>query len=304
MMFLRNVPNINFMDRRRIAFIISGTLVLLSLILLSVRGLNLGIDFKGGTVFQFTLAKSAQVSDVRSVLSRFGLGNSVIQKASDGSFVVKAKSLGRETQLKIFNALKKKFGGINILRIESVGPVIGKELRRQAFIALILALGGILIYITLRFKFDFAVVSVLALIHDSLIVLGAYSLLWKEINLPFIAAILTIVGYSLNDTIVVLDRVRENLRAASRKFDYKTLINMSINQTLSRTINTSLTTLLPVLTLYLFGGEVLSNFALALLLGIIVGTYSSIYVAGALLVEWNLRKKAKGRSPALRTTRA
>ncbi len=304
MMFLRNVPNINFMDRRRIAFIISGTLVLLSLILLSVRSLNLGIDFKGGTVFQFTLAKSAQVSDVRSVLSRFGLGNSVIQKASDGSFVVKAKSLGRETQLKIFNALKKKFGGINILRIESVGPVIGKELRRQAFIALILALGGILIYITLRFKFDFAVVSVLALIHDSLIVLGAYSLLWKEINLPFIAAILTIVGYSLNDTIVVLDRVRENLRAASRKFDYKTLINMSINQTLSRTINTSLTTLLPVLTLYLFGGEVLSNFALALLLGIIVGTYSSIYVAGALLVEWNLRKKAKGRSPALRTTRA
>ncbi len=304
MMFLRNVPNINFMDRRRIAFIISGMLILLSLILLSVRGLNLGIDFKGGTVFQFTLAKNAQVSDVRSVLSRFGLGNSVIQKASDGSFVVKTKSLGRETQLKIFNALKKKFGGINILRIESVGPVIGKELRRQAFIALILALGGILIYITLRFKFDFAVVSVLALIHDSLIVLGAYSLLWKEINLPFIAAILTIVGYSLNDTIVVLDRVRENLRVASRKFDYKTLINMSINQTLSRTINTSLTTLLPVLTLYLFGGEVLSNFALALLLGIIVGTYSSIYVAGALLVEWNLRKKAKGRSPALRTTRA
>ncbi|MCD6364156.1 MAG: protein translocase subunit SecF [Synergistetes bacterium] len=303
-MFLRNVPKINFMDRRKIAFMISGALVLLSLVLLSVRGLNLGIDFKGGTVFQFTLAQNAHVSDVRAVLSQFGLGNSVIQKASDGSFVVKAKSLGRETQLKIFNALKKRFGEINILRIESVGPVIGKELRRQAFIALVLALGGILLYITMRFKFDFAVVSVLALIHDSTIVLGAYSLLWKEINLPFIAAILTIVGYSLNDTIVVLDRVRENLRAASRRFDYKTLINMSINQTLSRTINTSLTTLLPVLTLYLFGGEVLSNFALALLLGIIVGTYSSIYVAGALLVEWNLRRKTKGRSPALRTTRA
>ncbi|MBC7239988.1 MAG: protein translocase subunit SecF, partial [Chloroflexi bacterium] len=191
------------------------------------------------------------------------------------------------------DALRKAFGNMTILRIESVGPAIGEELRRQAAWALLLALGGILIYITLRFKLDFAVVSVLALIHDSLIVLGFYSLLWKEINLPFIAAILTIVGYSLNDTIVVLDRVRENLRVASRKFDFKTLINMSINQTLSRTINTSLTTLLPVLTLYLFGGEVLSNFALALLLGIIVGTYSSIYVAGALLVEWNLRKRRR-----------
>ncbi|MBC7332028.1 MAG: protein translocase subunit SecF [Synergistetes bacterium] len=302
MFFLKKVPNINFMDKRKIAFFISGSLVVLSLILLLTRGLNLGIDFAGGTVFQLAFQKDLGVHDVRAVLSEFGLGNSVIQKSEDGSFVVRTKNLTREEQTEIFDALRKAFGNMTILRIESVGPAIGEELRRQAAWALLLALGGILIYITLRFKLDFAVVSVLALIHDSLIVLGFYSLLWKEINLPFIAAILTIVGYSLNDTIVVLDRVRENLRVASRKFDFKTLINMSINQTLSRTINTSLTTLLPVLTLYLFGGEVLSNFALALLLGIIVGTYSSIYVAGALLVEWNLRKR---RRPAtLRATRA
>lgn len=299
---LRRVPNINFMDRRRVALLISGAMVALSVILLLTRGLNLGIDFSGGTVFQVVFQKDVDVHDVRSVLSEFGLGNSVIQKSEDGSFVVRAKILSREEQTEVFNALRKSLGDMNVVRIESVGPTIGKELRRQAFIALLLALGGILLYITLRFKFDFAVVSVLALIHDSLVVLGFYSLLWKEINLPFIAAILTIVGYSLNDTIVVLDRVRENLRLASRKFDLKTLINMSINQTLSRTINTSLTTLLPVLTLYLFGGEVLSNFALALLLGIIVGTYSSIYIAGALLVEWDLRKRR--RSVSLRVTRA
>ncbi len=303
MFFLRGVPNINFMDRRIIAYIISGTLIALSLFSLMIRGLNLGIDFQGGTVFQFTLPKDADVADIRVLLSQFGLGNSVIQKSDDGSFIVKSRNLSREEQEAVFDSLKRIFGGLNVVRIESVGPIIGKELREQAFIALTVALLGILIYITLRFKFDFAVVSVLALMHDSLIVLGLYSLLWKEINLPFVAAILTIVGYSLNDTIVVLDRVRENLRLSSRKFDFKTLINMSVNQTLSRTINTSLTTLLPVLTLYLFGGEVLSNFALALLLGIIVGTYSSIYVAGAILVDWDLRRKRR-RTTALKVMRA
>ncbi|MCS7233039.1 MAG: protein translocase subunit SecF [Synergistetes bacterium] len=301
MFFLKDVPNINFMGSRKLAFIISGALIVLSLFSLWLRGLNLGIDFAGGTVFQVTFQKDFDVADIRVVLSQFGLGNSVIQKSEDGSFIIKTKNLGKEEQIAVFDALRKDLGELNILRIESVGPIIGEELRKQAFVALVIALLGILIYITLRFKFDFAVVSVLALIHDSLIVLGFYSLLWKEINLPFIAAILTIIGYSLNDTIVVLDRVRENLRVASRKFDFKTLINMSINQTLSRTINTSLTTLLPVLTLYLFGGEVLSNFALALLLGIIIGTYSSIYIAGALLVEWDLRRR---RRPAtLKVTR-
>lgn len=304
MLFLRaKAPSINFMDRRIIAYVISGVLIALSLISLMVRGLNLGIDFQGGTVIQFTLPKDADVADIRVLLSQFGLGNSVIQKSDDGSFIVKTRNLEKEEQLNVFDTIRKTFEGLNLLRIESVGPIIGKELRSQAFIALLIALLGILIYITLRFKFDFAVVSVLALMHDSLIVLGFYSLLWKEINLPFIAAILTIVGYSLNDTIVVLDRVRENLRVASRKFDLKTLVNMSINQTLSRTINTSLTTFLPVLTLYLFGGEVLSNFALAFLIGIIVGTYSSIYVCGALLVDWDLRRRRK-KTAVLKTTHA
>lgn len=302
MFLLKGAPNINFMDRRRLAFLISGAMIVLSLLSLGIRGLNLGVDFAGGTVFQVAFQRDFDVADIRVILSQFGLGNSVIQRSEDNSFVIRTRNLTREEQTNVFDGLRKSLGELNILRIESVGPVIGEELRKQALIALVLALCGILIYITLRFKFDFAVVSVLALIHDSLIVLGFYSLLWKEINLPFVAAILTIVGYSLNDTIVVLDRVRENLRLASRKFDFKTLVNMSINQTLSRTINTSLTTLLPVLTLYFFGGEVLSNFALALLIGIIVGTYSSIYVAGALLVEWDLRRRK--RPATLKVTRA
>jgi preprotein translocase subunit SecF len=185
--------------------------------------------------------------------------------------------------------MKKKDAGVNVLRIEKVGPVVGKQLRKEAVVAVAVALVGILLYITVRFRFRFAVVSVVALLHDTLLTLGLFSLLGREVSLPFIAAILTVVGYSLNDTIVVLDRVRENWKDLRSK-GIVHILDLSINQTLSRTINTSLTTLLPVTALFLWGGAVISDFSLALLAGILVGTYSSIYIAGALLCEWNLRK--------------
>ena len=183
---------------------------------------------------------------------------------------------------------KKDFGELKILKIDKVGPVVGKELRNQAFIALGLALAGILIYMAFRFKFRFGVAAVLSLVHDSILMLGMYSLTGKEVSVAFIAAILTVVGYSLNDSIVVLDRVRENWTSVRTKGVVE-LVDMSINQTLARTINTSVTTLLPVIAMYLFGGEVISNFAFAFLVGIIVGTYSSVYVASGIVAEWYLR---------------
>ena len=188
----------------------------------------------------------------------------------------------------ILEVLGQKFGKIQVLRLETVGPVVGEELRQQAFVALIIALGGILAYMAFRFQFRFGVAAVLSLLHDAALMLGIYSLTGKEVGVSFIAAILTVVGYSLNDSIVVLDRVRENWKDLRGK-GILDLVDLSVNQTLSRTINTSLTTLLPVLAMFFLGGEVISNFAFAFLVGITVGTYSSIYIASAVVAEWYLR---------------
>ncbi|MEA3508228.1 MAG: protein translocase subunit SecF, partial [Synergistota bacterium] len=190
------------------------------------------------------------------------------------------------------SVLRDSFGELEVLRLEKVGPVVGEQLRKEAIIAVVIALVGILGYITLRFRFRFGIASVAALLHDTIITLGVFSLTGREVSLPFIAAILTIVGYSLNDTIVVLDRVRENWKKL-RQLGIESLINFSVNQTLSRTINTSLTTFLPVLALFLWGGPVIANFAFAFLVGIVVGTYSSIYISGALLAEWYGRTPEK-----------
>jgi preprotein translocase subunit SecF len=202
--------------------------------------------------------------------------------------IIRLKADSEEVRREVLKQLKTSFGEIQVLRLEKVGPVVGKLLRNEAFMAVALALVGILIYITVRFRFRFAVVSVAALLHDTIITLGVFSLTGREISVTFIAAILTIVGYSLNDTIVVLDRIRENWKGL-RGVGVLGLLDNSINQTLSRTINTSLTTFLPVLAFFLWGGPVIANFSFALLVGILVGTYSSIYVASSLLGEWYLR---------------
>jgi preprotein translocase subunit SecF len=285
--------SIDFMGFRKTAISVSMALMVLSLALLLFRGLNLGIDFTGGNLAQIEFETPVSVGEVREAIAEAGQSNAVIQAYSDNGVLVRVNSYDEEVARQTLAALRASFGEVTVLRLEKVGPVVGELLRRQAFIAMAVALTGILAYITLRFRFRFAVVSVLALLHDTIITLGVFSLTGREISLPFIAAILTIVGYSLNDTIVVLDRVRENWKGLRQK-GITTVINESINQSLSRTINTSLTTFLPVLTLFIWGGPVIANFALALLVGIVVGTFSSIYIAGAFLAEWYQRSPEKG----------
>jgi preprotein translocase subunit SecF len=284
--------NIDFMGFRKVTLSVSLALVVISLGLLGFKGLNLGIDFTGGNLAQIEFSHPVGVSEVREVLSDAGQGQAVIQAYSDTGVLVRMSSYDEKTAHEVLSALRSRFGEVEVLRLEKVGPVAGERLRQQAAVALVIALGGILVYITVRFRFRFAVVSVAALVHDTIITLGAFALLGREVSLPFIAAILTIVGYSLNDTIVVFDRVRENWKGL-RQRGIVTLVNESINETLSRTVNTSLTTLFPVLTLYLWGGPVIANFALALLIGIVAGTYSSVCIAGAVLGEWYLRSPEK-----------
>jgi len=284
---------IDFMKHRKAALMLSLLCIAASLGLIFVKGLNLGIDFTGGNVVQVEFSQPTAIEDIRSVLASVGQGGSVIQSYSDRGVIIRISANEEEARRQTVESLRSKFPGMQVIRLEKVGPVVGEELRQEAFIALILALAGILAYITVRFQFRFAVVSVAALLHDAVITLGIFSLTGMEISSSFIAAILTIVGYSLNDTIVVLDRVRENWKNL-RSVGIVELLNSSIKQTLSRTINTSVTTLLPVVALYIWGGEVLRSFSFALLVGILVGTYSSIFIASGLLAEWWNKVPQKG----------
>jgi len=277
-----------FMAFRRIAMGISIALVVGSLFLIAFKGLNLGIDYTGGTLLQVELPAAASVQDVREALAAVGQEQAVIQAYSDRGMIIRLKAGEETVGQQARDALRQKFGEIQVLRLEKVGPVVGKELTRGALIALALALVGILLYVSVRFQFRFAAVSVAALAHDAIIVTGAFALTGREISLTYIAAILTVVGYSINDTIVVLDRVRENW-GKMRQLGIEKLLDDSVNQTLSRTINTSLTTMLPVVALFLFGGPVIADFSFAILVGLIIGTYSSVFIACALLCEWYKR---------------
>ncbi len=276
------------MKYRKICVGASILLMLLSLGMLFTKGLNLSVDFTGGLVLQVKFEQSVEVAQIRESLSSIGQGQAIIQAYDNKDVLIRFQAQDEDVRRSVLDKLKKDFGGLTILKIDKVGPVVGQELRAQAVIALLLALAGILIYMAFRFKFRFGVAAVLSLVHDSILMLGVYSLTGKEVSVAFIAAILTVVGYSLNDTIVVLDRVRENWPALRSKGVLE-LVDNSINQTLSRTINTSLTTLLPIVAMFIFGGEVISNFAFAFLVGIVVGTYSSIYVASSVVAEWYLR---------------
>ena len=291
-MFSLSSINLDFMKFRRKALIFSGILLLASVLLLFTRGLNLGIDFVGGNLMQLKFSTAVEVSDLRDILSDLGQSQAVIQSYSNDGFMIRLNAQEETVRKEVLQAIREKYPDVELLRFEKVGPVVGEQLRKEAFIAVCMALLGILGYITVRFQFRFAVVSVLALMHDSLITLGVFSLTGMEVSLPFIAAILTIVGYSLNDTIVVLDRVRENWKNL-KPWGIVKLLNVSLNQTLSRTMNTSITTFLPVMAFFLLGGPVLANFSFALLIGIVVGTYSSIYIAGSLLSEWYERSSSR-----------
>lgn len=280
--------NIPFMKYRKIFLAISVVACVLSIGLTLTKGLNLGVDFTGGLVLQLGFDKPVDVAQVRSSLSGIGQGNATIQAFNDKDVMLRFQAQDDNVRKQVLAALKKDIGNYKILSIDKIGPVVGKELRGQAAYSLLLALAGILLYMAYRFRFRFGAAAVLSLMHDVIIMLGVYSLTGKEVSVTFIAAILTVAGYSLNDSIVVLDRIRENWGSVKQK-GIIALVDNSVNQTLSRTINTSVTTLLPVISMWLFGGEVISNFAFAFLIGIGVGTYSSVYIASSLLAEWYLR---------------
>lgn len=280
--------NFQFMKYRKILVGLSLICIAVSIALLCTKGLNLGVDFTGGLVLQVKFDQPTDIANVRSALSKIGQGNATIQAFDQNDVLLRFQAQDEQVRKNVLAVLSTDIGSYKILRVDKIGPVVGKELRAQAGYSLFLALAGILIYMAYRFRLRFGAAAVAALMHDVILMLGAYSLTGKEISVTFIAAVLTVAGYSLNDSIVVLDRIRENWGSV-HSVGIEKLVNTSVNQTLSRTINTSVTTLLPVMAMFLFGGEVISNFAFAFLVGIAVGTYSSIYIASSLLVEWYSR---------------
>lgn len=289
MEFLR-AAHFDFMRVRKAAYIVSLILVAMALVSLLVRGLNYGVDFAGGTLLQFRFAREVTTEELRKALGTMGLEKSIIQRFSTNEVVIRAPKLSQEDQGRLSTLLKEQLGSAELVRIEDVGPAVGADLRRMGIIALLVAIGGILVYVAFRFEFRPAVTSILALAHDGLVVLGIVSLFGREFTIPVLAAVLTILGYSINDSIVIMDRVRENLEGKKRSEDLEGVVNRSVNEVLSRTINTVLTTALPVLALFFFGGKMLQDFSLAILVGLLVGTYSSIFVVSALWVDWERRK--------------
>ena len=300
-MHLIKNTNIDFLKYRKIAYVISLTLMLAGLVSLLIRGLNYGIDFKGGTEVVLRFEDDVTVSDVRAVLKEAGVEGAVKSYGADRSILVQTVFEGDLNQLKalVSNALNDRIpdNPHEVLRIDSVGPSIASDLKWAALKALLGAVIAILLYVGIRFEFRFAAASVVAIFHDVFIVLGIFSIFGGmfdfmpfDINQSIIAAFLTIAGYSINDTVVVYDRIRENIRTG-KPSDYITIFNNSLNQTLSRTVITSGTTFLVVLVLFIFAGPAIRGFTFAILLGIGVGTYSSLFIAAPIVLDWQLRSK-------------
>ena len=310
MQFLQNTK-IDFVGKRKIGYIISAALIVIGLVSLIMHGgPSLGIDFTGGTSLDLSFEKNITASELRNSLSDIGFGNAEIKQIGlqdANEFIIRVEQMeeGTEAGQTIETKLSQDFpdNPYDVRSVLEVGPKIGGELGRAAILAVLISLLGILIYISWRFEFKFAAGAVAALFHDVIITLGIFSLLNLEISLAVVAAFLTIVGYSLNDTIVVYDRIRENLKVLRRE-TFPDIVNISLNQTLSRTVITSFTTLVVVVVLYLFGGEVIHNFSFALIVGVIIGTYSSLFVASPIVLEWQSRTDTKkGKGAVLRKSR-
>ncbi len=288
---------INFMKFSKLAFSISAILIVLSIVLIATKGLNYGIDFAGGTVVQIKFNTDVKTDAVRDALAPIGLENARIQSigaASENEFIVRTITSADEMHdisSEIKTALGEAVGSenVDIRRVEMVGSEVSEDLKQKGFLSLFYACMGILIYIWVRFELRFSIGAIMALIHDVLITVGIFSITGREVTLPVVAALLTIIGYSLNDTIVVFDRIRENMKKGGSR-ELKPLLNTSISQTLSRTLLTSLTTFIVVLFLFLMGGSVINNFAFAMMIGVIVGTYSSIFVASPVLLLFSKKE--------------
>ncbi|MES9822370.1 MAG: protein translocase subunit SecF [Candidatus Thiodiazotropha sp.] len=285
MQILNKEARYDLMGKRNLALVLSGILLLISLGAIIVRGLNLGIDFTGGTLVEVGYPQAVELPVVREALAKDGFGDAVIQHFGTSKDVLVRLAPREDIESAVlsdraFTAMQSIAPNVDLRRVEFVGPQVGDELTEDGGLAMLYALIGILIYVGLRFEYRFAVGSVIALVHDVLITIGFFALFQVEFDLPVLAAVLAVIGYSLNDTIVVFDRIRENFRKI-RKGEAVSIINTSVNQTLSRTLITSGTTLLVLAALFLFGGEIIHGFALALIVGVVIGTYSSIYVASS-----------------------
>jgi preprotein translocase subunit SecF len=303
-------PNYDFVKWRWYAIAASLTLILAGLAVIMTRGLQKGVDFEGGTIVIVKFDAPKRIDEVRSVISSSlpGGGDAVIQDyggAGSGSVMIRVRRTGHEAggdlskeADAVLAALKKSnLGGFTVIGSEIVGPVVGEQLRRQGILATVLALTGILVYIALRFQLSFAIGAIAATLHDLLVCMAFLAFFKYDLTLNVIAGLLTITGYSVNDTIVIFDRVRENMRSMRRE-NLSTIVNVAVNQTLSRTVITAGTTLLSVIALYLFGGEVLKGFAFTMLVGIISGTYSTVFIAAAIAIMLQGRKPIKGQIAA------
>lgn len=293
-MRFRNI-NFNFIGKRKIWFITSLAIIIIGVAGFLLRGgFNLGIDFLGGSLLEVEFEKEVNISEVREVMSDLGYGSAILQmvktdlvQTESNRFIIRTTPITTEEKEKMLGLLDERIGVVGEpLQDRAVDPGFSRVLINNALIAIGISIAGILIYVWIRFEFRFGAAAILALIHDVLVTLGVYAILNREINTSTIAAILTIIGYSLNDTIVVFDRIRENTSLTGR-LGYSRVVNDSVNVTLSRSINTSLTTLFPIVLLLILGTSALKDFALALTVGIISGTYSSIFFASPILVSWN-----------------
>ena len=287
------MTNYNFSSKFKHANIFSATLFFISIILITFKGLNYGIDFKGGTLIELR-SNNTEASLIRDVLKNMDLGDVNVKKfGKEGDFLIKVEEKGDNN--KLIPAIKKNLSDnlnsdVNFRRVENVGPKVSAELLQSGIIAISLSLAAMLFYIWVRFEWQFSIGSIIALFHDVIITLGIFSLLSLEINLSIIAAVLTIVGYSMNDTVVIYDRIRENL-GKFHKLDISDIANLSINETLARTIITSVTTLLALFSIFILGGEILRGFSFAMILGVLIGTYSSIFVASPILKYFKVSYK-------------
>ena len=299
--FIKKTPKIKFIENRKKFYVLSISFAIISIFSLWLKGLNFGIDFKGGLLVEIKLEKNIELESLRNNIEALNYGDFTLQKLdnSNDNFLIKIE-LGsdfQENQEVLITRLKENIqnnleGNIDYRRIEYVGPTVSNELIITGITAIIIAIFSMLIYIWFRFELPFAIGAVLALIHDTILTIGMFSISSLEFNLSTVAAILLIIGYSMNDTVVVYDRVRENLKKF-KKLDIFALLNKSINETLSRTINTTATTILALLALFIFGGNIIKDFSLAMIWGIIIGTYSSILIATPILLNMKIRKADK-----------
>ena len=285
------LPIVDFVNKRKYALVFSALLLIMSIISLGLQGLKLGIDFTGGTLIEVGYQQTADLEDIRTKLVSANFTGTNVQYFGSDTEVLIHLEPQSISSAKLSTSIIQMLGeGIDVRRVEFVGPKVGEELTNDGGLALLYALIGILIYVAFRFEYRFALGSITALIHDVIITLGVFSILQIEFDLTVLAAILAVIGYSLNDTIVVFDRIRENF-LSTRHIEPVPIVNDALNQTLTRTIMTSLTTLIVLLALFYLGGEVIHNFAGALIIGVVIGTYSSIFVASSMILALGISKE-------------